>query len=111
MAMVVHKDAKSLSSTLGYRIAITIDLLVHAAALVRATATGVTDAFDGWAWTGFALYFAGVAITDLGSFALNAAAMKWRRRLAFVATIAVLWRGSPFGPEDRAGPVAPPGRS
>jgi hypothetical protein len=98
MSLVVHKDAQELSSTVGYRLAIGLDLALHVVALVVATATGVTDGFDAWAWSGFAAYLAGVLVTDVGALALNAAAMKWRRRLAFVATIAVLWRGGPFAP-------------
>ena len=107
MTLVVHKDARALTSTPGFRAAVGADLLVHGVGAVLAVTSGVTSAFDAWAWTFFGLYLAGVVLTDVGAFALHAGAMKWRRRLAFVATVAVLWRGSPFGPDDpRAGASA-----
>jgi hypothetical protein len=75
-----------------------LDLLV-AAALV---AVGVASAVGGWwpshPWLGPAVAAYGVALVlaDLFAARMSPSGLGWRRRLVFVAIVAVVWRNGPL---------------
>ena len=96
MATVVHDGGRALSSRMGYRLVLGADALAHAGLLVWAIASGFTQRFDLLGFWGLVLYVVAVVGADLGAIALNSRWMTMRRRMAFVALIGVLWRGSPF---------------
>jgi hypothetical protein len=87
------------------RAVILLDLLLATAAAV----VGAIAPPDLFAERSFGLWLAGYAIavaaTDVFAARLAPKGLTWRRRLCFVAIVAVVWRGGPFSPVAVALPV------
>ena len=93
----VHDHGEALASRPGYRLLLGLDLIVLVGLLVLAirwlvAGDGVPAAFA-WGVVAWALVTMATTVRSLG---LWAGAMVWRRRLALVAIMGVLARGSPL---------------
>jgi hypothetical protein len=90
------EGGRSLSSRPGFRLVVALDALAHVALAVWAVASGFTQNMDGLAFWMLVGYVVAVVANDVGALGLNASAMAWRRRMALVAVLATIMRGSPF---------------
>ena len=90
------EGGRELSSGPGFRVVLLLDALGHVVLPIWAIVSGFTQRMDTFGFWMMILYAVGVVANDLGALGLNASAMTWRRRLALVAVLAAVWRGSPF---------------
>lgn len=90
---------------LGY--VVLFDLLVAAALVVAGPVLALGNAFSRWPWLGWAMCAYGVVLVlvDLAAARMSPKGLTWRRRLGYLAIVAVAWRGSPLSAPEIAVPV------
>ncbi len=111
MKVVLAKTGPAVSAPSFLRAVIAIDLVVGlavaaAGALEVGPASWYAVPWSRWAVLAFGLL---VVAADLFAARLLPKALAWRRRLGYLAIVAVVWRGGPFqaaGPGRVAGVVA-----
>ena len=93
----VHTQGAALSSSTGYRLWMALDLVLILSVAVLAIRLWADGTEPTWFPPVMLLWALLSVAVDLRAIGLWAGAMVWRRRLAFLAVIGVVWKGCPIG--------------
>src|SRR5262245_42531212 len=98
MRVHLSESGPPVEAPIALGLALVLDALVALALFVLAPIAAANDWFPGSAWAPWAMGGYAFVVVDVDLFVarMRPMAITWRRRLGFVALLALVWRGGPF---------------